>query len=307
MLGIQPLGQITVREGMGVRAELTGFVERVLGRCHVVKDWSWGHGESCVFQLRDTEGVSWYVKRHRHVEQYAREVTAYRRWVPVLGDQAPTFRACDDDLRALVISAIPSSTVTGIDTDVHHQAGALLRRFHMAESFPPWTDIAAHKLAELDVWASRANGLLERRELDFARAELRALGGLAPPRVPCHLDYSPRNWLVANGRVHVIDFEWADPEVWVNDLGRLFFGVWPTRPDLREAFCHGYGRPLGEDDIALLVASYALTAVWHLIWAHEHHQASFATAQRDTLQALMRKEFTQRHPAQAPASGDNHR
>ncbi|MEQ4203863.1 phosphotransferase [Actinopolymorpha sp. B9G3] len=113
----------------------------------------------------------------------------------------------------------------------------------------------------------------------------------APPRVSCHFDYSPRNWLVDVGRVHLIDFEWAQPEVWVNDLGRLFFGLWRTRPDLREAFLDGYGRQPDEADLALLLGSYALTTVWHLVWTYEHDNPEFGSAVREILHGLMRGEF----------------
>ncbi len=91
--------------------------------------------------------------------------------------------------------------------------------------------------------------------------------------------------------MQVIDFELSAPEVWVNDLGRLFFGVWRTSPGLQEAFLDGYGRTMTADERALLVASYALTTIWHVTWAREHGNHSFEAGVRDVLQALMRREF----------------
>jgi Ser/Thr protein kinase RdoA (MazF antagonist) len=282
-----------------VRAPLERYAEQVLGPCTVEADCGWDHGGARVLRVRDASGTAWYAKQNPHHEVHAREVTAYRRWVPALGDQAPTLRAATDDLPALVTSAVPGTAFTGVDLDVHHRAGILLRRFHEIETFLPWTDLVAHKVAEFDAWVARAPALLDRSELDFVRTSLRSLEGIpAPPRVSCHLDYSPRNWLVDDGRVHVIDFEWAQPEVWVNDLGRLFFGPWRTRPDLREAFLDGYGRHPDETDLALLIGSYTLTTVWHIVWTYEHRNHEFGTVVREILHALMRGEFD-KHARQA--------
>ncbi|WP_020574213.1 hypothetical protein [Actinopolymorpha alba] len=290
-----------------MRSELERYAEDLLGPCRTTKDCSWNHGGSRVIRVRDAEGSSWYVKQHPHQELHTREVAAYQRWVPALGNRAPWLRAYDDERRLLVLSEVPGDTFVSVDTgvdpgvdaghrtdvDVYHQAGTLLRRLHDAEALPPYGDYAARKQATLESWAARADGLLDRRELDFARSELRSLDGIPEPSlVPCHLDYSPRNWLVASGRVQVIDFEWAGPEVWVSDLARLYFGPWRQRPDLRDAFLAGYGRDLDGDAHGILLAGHALTAVWHVIWGHTHGNASFAASTRQTLQALMRREFS---------------
>lgn len=272
--------------------KLARFVERELGPCRVEKDWSWEHGGAYVVQLRAADGVTWFAKRHTRAELYARERSAYQRWVPALADRAPALRAYDDELRALVLSEVPGVLRYDTGAETHHDAGRLLRRLHDAESLPAWNDLAAEKLAELESWTAKSAGLLDQAELDFARGELRALEGIpAPTRVPCHLDYTPRNWLVAGGRVHVIDFEWAVPEVWVNDIARLHYGYWRDRPDLREAFLDGYGRRLTGDEVAIMRGSYVLSAIWMIVWANEHGEKAFEASLRDNLHALMTGEF----------------
>jgi len=275
-----------------VRVDLERYAERVLGACQVVGDRSWAHGEACVIEVRDAVGVRWFAKRHRRADKHRREVGAYRTWVPALGDRAPSVRAYDDALQALVLSSVPGEAGSGeaseMDPEIQHQAGRLLRRFHDVESLGPWDDFAAEKLDEFERWAARADGLLEPRQLDFARGEVRGLGGLGSPvRVPCHLDYEPRNWLVADGRVHVIDFERARPEIWINDLSRLYFGSWLARPDLCEAFLDGYGRAIGSDDRAVLLGCGALSAVSTVVWARAHGDAPFEEAGRRRLARLM--------------------
>lgn len=275
-----------------MRAELELFAEQVLGPCRVEKDASGWHGKSCVLRIRDAGGVVWFAKRHRYEADYAREVGAYRAWVPALGERAPHLGAYDDESRSLLLSCVPGAAFVGVDIDVHHEAGRLLRLFHDAQAWPPAHAYAAERLERMELWARRSEGLLAPAELAFVRGELRSLEGIPSfARVPCHFDYSPRNWLVDRDQVHVVDFELAAPDVWVNDLGRLYFGPWRGRPNLREAFLDGYGRTMSDDEHALLLRTYSGTVVWLISWAHRYDNAEFEAALREVLHALMRREF----------------
>lgn len=275
-----------------MRHELDDYVEGILGPYRVIGDRSWGHGDSRVIEVRDGAGITWFVKRHHGKDRYCREVSAYRDWAPALGDQAPTLRSHDDALQVLVLSAVPGVADTGRDPEIQRQAGTLLRQLHDAASPARWEDFAAEKRDEFEAWAARAAGLIEVRLLDFARAEVCGLAALGHPvRVPCHLDYSTRNWLVADGRVYIIDFEWAAPEVWVNDLARLYFGPWRDRPDLKDAFLEGYGRTIDPDDRAVLLGCGALTAVRTVVWARDHGDTPFEEAGRQNLQRLMARRY----------------
>jgi thiamine kinase-like enzyme len=104
-----------------------------------------------------------------------------------------------------------------------------------------------------------------------------------PTQVPCHHDYTPRNWLVHQGALQVIDFEWSGLDARVADFARLHLGVWATRPDLREAFLGGYGQELSLAEHETLRGCAALTAVWLLVRAHETRQLSFEDASRRAL------------------------
>src|SRR5437763_1982170 len=82
-----------------------------------------------------------------------------------------------------------------------------------AEPFPPYDDVIARKLDELDEISEPATALVGSDQVDRARSRLRALDSTPPPRrVPCHLDFSPRNWLVDDGLLHVVDFGDAAPD-----------------------------------------------------------------------------------------------
>lgn len=268
---------------------LDGWVERTIGPYRTVADRSWDNGDAHVVEIRDVDGVTWFVKIHRHTHHYAREVDAYLRWVPALGGHAPSLHGHDADLSVLLLSSVPGTPEPedSATPAIHHQAGRLLRALHDAEPPVPWPEFAREQRAKFDKWAGRAAALLERRCVDFVASQLAAFADVTPDAVPCHLDYSPRNWLVVDSVVYVIDFEFARRHCWQQDLSRLFFGVWQDAPAAREAFLDGYGRTLADDDLALLLALGAASAMSTVVWAREHGDAEFEAAGRRNLAALM--------------------
>lgn len=268
---------------------LDDWVARAVGPYQAVANRSWDNGDAYVVEIRDADGVTWFVKAHRHAHHYAREVDAYQRWVPALGGHAPSLRDHDPDLAVLLLSSVPGvpDAEDSATPAIQHQAGRLLRALHDAEPPEPWPDFAHEQRAKFDKWAGRAAALLERRLVDFVASQLATIADVTPDAVPCHLDYSPRNWLVADSEVYVIDFEFARRHCWQQDLSRLFFGVWQTDPAAREAFLDGYGRTLAGDDLALLLALGAASAMSTVVWAREHRDAEFEATARRNLAALM--------------------
>jgi Phosphotransferase enzyme family len=258
---------------------------------------------SSVLQLRDASGVAWFLKHHRDRGRYSSELAAYRNWVPALLDAAPLLCASDDSLLAMMLSAVPgeaarwpSPEATGPAADraaerrTQREAGKILRRLHEAQPALPWPDFAAVKVEEFGRLRLDAAGLLRPRDLALAGAEVAALAEVtAPARVPCHHDYTPRNWLVQNGALSVIDFEWCGLDAWTADLARLHLGIWPGRPDLEEAFLTGYGRELTPADRQILHGCAVLTGVWLLVRAHETGQPSFEAGSRKALLRIINR------------------
>jgi Ser/Thr protein kinase RdoA (MazF antagonist) len=226
---------------------------------------------------------------------------AYRTWAAALKGRAPWLRAFDESLQAMILSALPGrpaswpasrpgqpGTELAGERAVQRSAGETLRRLHDAQPAIPWLDFAVDKMQQFDSLRPAVAALLTRRQLDAARTEIARLAAIPPPlRVPCHHDYTPRNWLVHGDAVYVFDFEWSGRDVWVADLARLHLGIWPTRPDLREAFLQGYGRHLTAADRMALHGCAALTGVWLLCKAHETRQRSFEDASRKALLRLI--------------------
>jgi hypothetical protein len=256
---------------------------------------------SSVLRIRDCRNAIWFVKRHADADRYRTELSAYREWVPALQDAAPRLRAFDDSLQAIILSAVPGEAAPwpgpeasghladrSAERDVQRQAGKVLRRLHDARPAMPWPDFAPVKAEQFARLKPAAAALLAPRTLDQAGEEIAALAYLpAPVQVPCHHDYTPRNWLVHGGNLHVIDFEWSGLDARVADLARLHLGVWATRPDLRDAFLNGYGQQLSRTDSEILRGCAVLTAVWLLVKAHETRQPSFEDATRTALLRLI--------------------
>ena len=280
---------------------LLSYAQQVLGPADLVTDCSWGHQMSVVLRLRDAQGGRWFLKSHRDRERYDAEVTAYRAWVPSLGSLAPRLRGADGSLPAIILSEVPgepapwpaadprplSASQRSAEQAVQRAAGEALRRFHEAQALP-WRDFGAAKLAEFDLLKPSAAGLLGARELGRARSAVADLVSVGPAgRVPCHRDFTPRNWLVGDGMVRIVDFEWSRLDVWVSDLARLHIGVWDGRPDLREAFLAGYGRDLSDTDRRVLHGCAVLTATWLVVRARETHQPKFEDASRTALRRLI--------------------
>ncbi|MBO0834193.1 MAG: aminoglycoside phosphotransferase family protein [Actinobacteria bacterium] len=283
-------------------ADVLKFAGQVLGPCELEQDCSWAHGMSAVLLLRDARGVSWFAKRHRERDRYEAEVSAYREWVPALGGHAPRLHAADDLRSAIIVSAVPGEPVPWPAADLwaltdtrrlaeevlQREAGVLLRRLHDAQPPLPWDNLGADKIAEFDALMPMASQLLGKRDLALARAAVETLSGLPfPGQVPCHRDYTPRNWLVKNGVQYVIDFEHARLDVWLADLARLHLGIWSDRPDLKDAFLAGYGRQLSDTDRAILKGVAALTATWLVVKAREMRRPALEDAFRTALRRLL--------------------
>jgi Ser/Thr protein kinase RdoA (MazF antagonist) len=67
-----------------------------------------------------------------------------------------------------------------------------------------------------------------------------------------HGDYQPRNWVIDDGQVAVIDFERGQDRSWVSDLVRLQNKQFADHPEHKRAFMAGLGRTVEGEDAELL-------------------------------------------------------
>lgn len=246
----------------------------------VVADLSWGLVDTTVLHLRTQVGAVIVKAGGPEDAHIGREITGHERWTsPWLptGHVGDLVHA-DREHNLLAVTYLPGSLVDGTpsatDPEVHRQAGELLAAFHRQDRRVSQTYEAEQDARSLQ-WLDG-----DHRIPAPVEAQLREVIATHehPPAVlvPTHGDWQPRNWLIDDGTVRIIDLGRADWRPAVTDLARLARQQWDGRPDLEAAFVRGYGSD-PRDRLSwqrTLVREAVSTACWaHVVGAEsfEHH------------------------------------
>ncbi|WTF18170.1 aminoglycoside phosphotransferase family protein (plasmid) [Streptomyces sp. NBC_01601] len=217
---------------------------------------------------RGRAGDVWFVKVHQNPRFHGRALLAHQTWVPHLGTAASQLVAEDAALLALVVTAVPGRPLHNTELspdearEVFRRIGILARRIHSVSPPRPAPPGRGPAVEKADRHLLTARPHLAAGDEEFVRSLVRQAVDLAPlDWVETHGDFQLRNILRAkDSSLAVIDFERSEPGPAVRDVVRLSY-AWAGRPDLREAFLAGYGRPLTENEKARLVIDTALDAV----------------------------------------------
>ncbi len=211
----------------------------------VVRDHSWGLVERAVLEV--THAGSTYVVKAGGPDDHhmLRELRAHREWLApwTARSRAPALAFHDDTSRLVVTHHLPGRLVEGAPEadapDVFRQAGALLALLHGQLAVPDdgYEDRENHKMA---AWLDRAHRIEPPVEARL-RAEIASWPTPGATLVPTHGDWQPRNWLVHDGTVSVIDFGRADLRPSYTDLARLAAQDFARDARLESAFLEGYG------------------------------------------------------------------
>lgn len=244
------------------------FAEKAVGRITSWADTSWARAGSRVWRAEGAHGGTWYVKVHLNDRFHGREVWAYRTWVPRLGAAAPRLLAVEEELRAVVVTAVPGRPLHGAvhpparQRRLFERIGALASAIH--HSAPPAyaTDDAPWAVGKLERHLDAARPHLHPGDEEFVRriaARAKDLPGLES--VPTHGDFQLRNLLYDGDDIlTVIDFERSETSPAVRDIIRLS-DAWHGRSDLRDAFFTGYGRELTDAEEEHLLVGSVLDAL----------------------------------------------
>jgi thiamine kinase-like enzyme len=211
----------------------------------LVHDHSWGLVGTTVLELVH-RGARYVAKsgdtRDHHL---ARELRAHRNWLGpwTSRGRAPQLVHADNDAKLLVTRYLPGELVQGSEyesrPDIYRQAGELLARLHEQVAIEGEEFEAREKVKAL-AWLDRPH----RISPDVvARLRDAVESWPTPPvtLVPTHGDWQPRNWLVHEGVVSVIDFGRAGLRPALTDFARLAVQQFRTDPALESAFLDGYG------------------------------------------------------------------
>ncbi|MFC8269522.1 aminoglycoside phosphotransferase family protein [Streptomyces cinereoruber] len=248
--------------------ELRDWVAGHLSGLDASEDRSWPRSSSLVWRV-SAAGRDAYVKVSPSDLDFEREVAGYAFTAAHLSEtEAPRLLACDPGLRTILSTPLPGRVVRDLpleaDTELrlYEDAGRLLRRWHDASE--PGTD--ADRVAvrsDMEAKAREAADCLEEvaphlaaDRLALVEAASKELPGLAEqlPLVYRHGDYETRNWLYEEDSGHhgLIDFAMAAHGIAASEFVWLCGAVWSVRPELREAYFTGYGRPLTAEEDRLL-------------------------------------------------------
>lgn len=229
--------QLTVRQ--------RELLEQWLPGATVLEDHSWGLPGATVLELIQ-DGDRYIAKAADESDHHiARELNAHRHWLgpwTSLG-RAPQLVHADDEARLLVTRYLPGSLVQGSsdewDPDVYRQAGDLLARLHAQLSVE---DARFEEQANEHAlrWLARPHRIPEPTTKRL-REIIQAWPTPASVLVPTHGDWQPRNWLVHQHTVSVIDFGRADLRPAFTDFARLSVQQFRAVPSLESAFLAGYG------------------------------------------------------------------
>jgi Ser/Thr protein kinase RdoA (MazF antagonist) len=295
--------------------DMLEFAQKHLGEVKRAEARGWKHLETGVWDLETERGRA-FLKNHRQKAKFEGELRAYQEFVPHALKITPSLLAYDEPGQVMLLSAVPGDLVDDLAlalkepgawinesqktallgkslgqnqlVNIYEQAGQFLRSYHDA----PYEDTEIPNLEEAywlraESWFKRAEPFVVAKDIDWVKGQVKEmLPALRTMKcVPCHRDYTGRNWLWYD-KLYVIDFEHSRPDVWLVDLEKLMNEIWPTSPELKEAFLSGYGRTLTADDEALAFGNSALTAVTRIVWSLEHDDQDYAEMGRRILEHL---------------------
>ncbi len=221
----------------------------------VERDHSWGLVETTVLELTHA-GTRFIAKAAgRDDHHIAREIHAHRHWLEpwTATGRAPRLEHGDLGAKMLVTRHLPGALLLDTahvgDPAAYRQAGELLALLHSQLSVPDGRYEATENAKSL-AWLDKPHRIAPEVE-EQLRAEIATWPTPTTVLVPTHGDWQPRNWLIHDGVVRVIDFGRAALRPALSDFSRLAAQEFRRDPALEAAFLDGYGsRPAGAGRLA---------------------------------------------------------
>lgn len=211
-----------------------------------VADHSWGLIGTTVLEL--AVGEKRYIAKAGDVDDthIAREWRAHREWLTpfLVGHEVSrlVYGSLPDKL--LVLEYLHGDLVQGSGAEdspaVFAAAGELLARLHGQAPIED-SGYPQSLVARAERWLSVPQRTPQALHKAAARAVATTASDIPTTVLPTHGDYSPRNWLLQEGSVRIIDFGRAELRPAMTDFARLAARWFPDHPELESAFLDGYG------------------------------------------------------------------
>ena len=172
----------------------------------------------------------------------------------------------DEAAKLLVTRYLAGDLVQGDPSEqlpeTYRQAGELLAQLHQQFTAEDQDFEARQKHKALN-WLAKPHRI-DPDVADRLRAVVESWPTPPSTVVPTHGDWQPRNWLVHEGTVSIIDFGRADLRPALTDLARLAARQFRQNPGLEAAFLEGYGGDPREQSAwrRTRICEAISTAVW---------------------------------------------
>lgn len=253
------------------------LLHRLLPGAVVERDHSWGLVDRVVLEVTH-EAHRFIVKAGGPDDHHmTRELHAHLHWLEpwTSRGRAPILIHHDAAANLLVTHFLPGQLVEGTDSArdpaAYRQAGELLALLHSQSSVSDWGYEAAENAKSL-AWLDKPHRIAPDVERAL-RNEIATWPEAPAVLVPTHGDWQPRNWIVHEGLVSVIDFGRAALRPAMSDFTRMAAREFRGDAALEAAFLEGYGRDPRE--AAGWRRNRVREAVGTAVWAHQVGDAEF--------------------------------
>jgi tRNA A-37 threonylcarbamoyl transferase component Bud32 len=261
----------------GLSTRQIGLLDAWIPNYQVIRDHSWGLVATTVLEV-DHDGRRYIVKAGGHNDHHTgRELRAHRQWLTpwTAHGRAPALVYGDDDAKLVVTRFLPGQLVQGTvheaEPDAYRQAGVLLAQLHQQFTVAD-NNFKRVERAKALAWLDKPHRIAADVESQI-RAEVDSWPTPTTTLVPTHGDWQPRNWLIHDGIISIIDFGRAALRPAISDLTRLSAQQFREDLSLEAAFIAGY------DDDPREAAAWHRTrireAVGTAVWAFQVGDEAF--------------------------------
>ncbi len=261
----------------GLSARQQSLLDQWLPGADVVQNHSWGQVETTVLEVTYA-GSRFIVKaggeRDHHI---ARELHAHRHWLGpwTSSGRAAALEHADANAKLLVTTYLPGKLVLGSrhadDPGVYRQAGELLAAFH-AQATATDQDYEQRENGKTLAWLAGQHRIAPSIVTQL-RTQIATWPTPPATLTPTHGDWQPRNWLIHEGVVSVIDFGRAAMRPALTDFARLAVQEFRRDPSLEAAFLDGYG--IDPREKQAWHRTLVREAVGTAAWAHQVGDEAF--------------------------------
>jgi len=231
------------------------LVHQWLPSATVERNHSWGLVATTVLEIAHA-GSRFIVKAGgRDDQNIQRELHAHLNWLDpwTRRGRAPTLVHSSADAKLLVTRYLPGELVLGSEhadePSTYRQAGELLSLLH-AQTVVTDDDYERRENDKSLAWLSQPHRIAA-TTVERLQTELAVWPTPPATLVPTHGDWQPRNWLIHDDVVSIIDFGRAAMRPAFTDFARLAVQDFRRDPRIETAFLDGYGTDPRE------------TAAWH--------------------------------------------